>query len=64
MYKVLSEEINAIVWPTVVLTHTDKLKIMDIANAKTDPTENHQDNVATLPLGTQISSRHSPLIDT
>ena len=45
----------------LIFAHTNKLKIMEIDNANTDPTKNHQYNVAMPPLGTQPSSPHSPL---
>ena len=40
MYKVLVEDINDIIQQTVIFAHTNKLKISDIANAKTNPTKN------------------------
>ena len=48
----------------MLFTHTNKLKIPDLANTKTNSTENYQDNGSTTPLGTQPSSLYSPLIDT
>ena len=50
--------------PTMLSPHTDKLKIPELPNAKTKPMENLQENGATPPVGTQISSPHSLLEDT
>ena len=61
MYKVLLEEINAILRLTLLFNHTKKFEITELANAKTDPTKNHQYNGDTPPLGTQPCSLHSPL---
>ena len=58
MYEVLVEEINSIVVSTVLFTHTNQIKITELADAKTDPTKNHQDNGTMPPLGTQPSSPH------
>ena len=52
MHKVSVEEINNIVLPTVLFTYTNKLEIMELTDADTDLTKNHQDNGATPPLGT------------
>ena len=47
----------------VISAHTTKLEILELSNVKTKPTENHEDNGATLPLRTQPSSSYSPLTD-
>ena len=46
--KEVSEgELDTIARPTVLLSHTDELEIPELADAETDPPENHQDNGAT-----------------
>ena len=49
-------EIDAIIRPTVLFTHTNNLKPTELADAESNPTEKHQDNGATPPLNTQPSS--------
>ena len=63
MHKISEREINVITRPTVLFSHTDEIKIPELANAKTDPPENYQDNGATPPVNTQLSTPHSPLED-
>ena len=60
MHEVAEGDLNAILQPTVLLSHTDKLKIPELADADTKPTENHQDNGATLLVKNQPYSPHSP----
>ena len=55
IHKVSEGEIDAIVRPTVLFSHNDKLKIPELVDAETDPPENLQDNGATPPVGTQPS---------
>ena len=64
MQKVLVLEIDAIVQPMALFNHTNEFETIDLADADTKPTENHQDNYTTPSLGTQTSSTHSPLTDT
>ena len=64
MHEVLEGDINAIAQPTVLFFHTDELNISDLANAETDPPENHQDNDSTPPVNTHPSLPHSPPEDT
>ena len=63
-HEVSEGDLDAIARPTVLFSHTDKLKIPELDNSETDPPENHQDNGATLPVNTQPSPPHSPLEDT
>ena len=53
MHEALVEDTNAIVRPTVLFTHTNKLKIPELANVETNMTKKHQDNGATPPLSIQ-----------
>ena len=55
MHKVSEVELNAIAQPTVIFSHTDELKILELANAETDTLGKHQDNGATLPVNNQPS---------
>ena len=64
MHEVLEGEIDAIVRPTVLFSHTDELEIPELAEADTKPPENLQGNSTTIPLGTQPLSPQSPLEDT
>ena len=64
MHEVSVGEINAITRPTVLYTHTNELKTTELADAETNPNENHGDNSATPSLGTHPSSPYSPLTDT
>ena len=61
MHKVSEGDINDIIQPTVLFSYTGELKIRELADAETNPSENLQDNGATLPVGTQISLPQSPL---
>ena len=55
--QVVSEgEIGAIIQPTVIFTHTNELEIPEIADAKTGPTPNLQDNGAMPSVGIHIFS--------
>ena len=47
-----------------LFSHTNKLKIPEIADAETKPPENHQDNGATMLVNTQTSPPHSLPEDT
>ena len=60
MHKVLEGDIVAITWPTVIFSHTDELKITEIANTETDLPKNLQDNGTTLPVNTQPPPLYSP----
>ena len=42
MHDVAEGELDAIARPTVLFSHTDELEIPELADAKTDPPENHQ----------------------
>ena len=64
MHEVLEGDIDTIVRPTLLFSHTNELKIPELANAKTNPPKKLQDNGAILPIGTQPSLPHSPLEDT
>ena len=44
----------------VLFSHTNELKILELADAETDPPENHQDNGTMPPVNTQPSPLHSP----
>ena len=61
IHKISEGDINAIVRPTVLFSHTNELKTPDLVDADTNPDENLQDNGALPPLGTQSSLLHSPL---
>ena len=64
MHKFSEGELDAITRPTVLFSHTNELKILDLANADTNLPENHQDNGSTPPVNTHPSPTHSPLEDT
>ena len=64
MPEVSEGDTSAVVQPTALLSHTDELKIPELADIETDPIENLQDNGATPPVGTQPYLPHSPLEDT
>ena len=53
MHEVSEGELNAIAWPRVIFSYTNKIEIPELANAETDPPENHQDNGYTPPVNTQ-----------
>ena len=46
MHEVSMGEIDVIVQPTVLFSHTDELKIPELVDADTNPSENLQDNGA------------------
>ena len=64
MHKVSEIEIDTIVQPSVLFSHTNELEIPMLANANTNLTKNLQDNGATTPVVTQTSLLHSYLEDT
>ena len=64
MHKVSEGEINAFARPMVIFSHIDKLKILELADAKTGLPENLQYNGATPPVNTQPPPPHSPPEDT
>ena len=57
-------QFDAIARPTVLLSCTNDLKFLELADAKTKPPENHQDNGSTLPFNTQPYLPNSPPEDT
>ena len=59
MYQVLEGDLDPISQPTVILSHTNDLKIKELTNTETDPPYNHQDNGSTPPVNTQPSPLHS-----
>ena len=61
MHEVSEGEMNDIVQTTVILSHTNKIKIPELVNAKTNPPENIQENGATPPVITHTSPPHSDL---
>ena len=63
MHEVALVDIEEFNYPTELSTHPNKVKPTVIANEKTIRPENHQDNVASPPYGTQPSLMHSPLAD-
>ena len=64
MHEVSEGELDTNTRPMVVFSHTDELKIPELAAAETDPPKNYQDNGATPPVNTQPSPPHSPPEDT
>ena len=64
MHKVSDGEIDAITWPAVLFSHTDKLKILELTDAETNQPKNHQDRGATPPVNTQPFLPHTPLEET
>ena len=58
MYKVFVEDINDIVRPKMLFTHTNELETPYLADAETEPTKNNQGNGAVPPLVTQTSLLH------
>ena len=64
MHGVSEVENKATPRPMAIFTQPDKLNYTELADAKTNLPEYHQDNVSTSPLGTQPSLPHSPLTDT
>ena len=63
MHKVADSKLVKIAQPTMLFSHIDELKLPELNDAKTDPTENLQDNGATPPVLTQPSPPHLPLED-
>ena len=61
MHEVTEEEIDAIVWPTVLFIQPSEIKSTELPDAETTPTKNHWDNGASLALEIQPSSPHSSL---
>ena len=61
MHEVSEGELDAIARLTVILSHTDELKILELADAETNPPENHQYNGATPTFNAQPYPPHSPL---
>ena len=64
MHEVLEGDIDAIAQRTVLYSHTNELKIPELANAQTNPPEKHQDNGTTPSVNIYPSPPHSPLEDT
>ena len=64
MHDVSEGELGTIVRPEVLFYHTNELEIPELANAKTDLPENHQDNGATPLVDTQPFLLYSPPQDT
>ena len=60
MHEVLEGELNAIAQTMVLFSHTNELKIPELANSEINPPENHQDNGATPLVNTQPSPPQSP----
>ena len=63
MHKVAEEDIDVISQPMALFTLPDDLNPTELANAKTTPSKNNQDNGSSTPLGTQPSFPNSPLTD-
>ena len=63
MNEVAEGELVELPRPTVFLSCINELKIPELDDAETDPTENHQDNGATPTVKTQPSPPHKPLED-
>ena len=61
MHEASEGVINAIVQPAVIFSHTNELKIPELADAETDPIKNLKENGATPPVGTHPSLPHPPL---
>ena len=64
MHEAAEGELNEIAQPTLILSCTNELKVMEITNSETDLPENHQDNGATPPVNTQTSLLHTAPEDT
>ena len=60
MHEVSEGELDAIARLTVILSHTNELKILELADAETNPPENHQYNGATPTFNAQPYPPHSP----
>ena len=63
MHKVAEVNLVKLARPKVLFSIIDELKIPELDNTKTDPSENHQDYGATPPVITQPSPPQSPLED-
>ena len=61
MYKVSEGEVGDIVWKTVILSHTNDLEILELADAETNPPKNLQCNGSTPLVGTDPFFLQSPL---
>ena len=59
LHKVSEVDIEAIIRPTVLLSHVKEIEISELADSVTDPTKNLQDNGAMLPVGIQSYLSHS-----
>ena len=55
IHEVAEGEVVKLARPTVIFSCINKLELLDIDNAETDPPENHQDNGAAPPVNTQTS---------
>ena len=64
MQKILEGDIKAIARPTVLFSQTNELKIPELDDTDTNPSENLEDNGATPPVNTQKSPPRSPQEDT
>ena len=64
MNEVSEGDIDAIVRPMVLLYHTDKIEIPELAHANTNSAKILQDNGAIPPVITQPFLPQSPLWDT
>ena len=58
MHEVSEGEIDAIERPTVLFSHTEELKMLELANANTDPPKSLQDYGATPLVNTQPYLTH------
>ena len=63
MHKVVEGKLIKLAQLTVFSSHTDEHEPLDLDDADTNPTENHQDNGATPTVNTQPYPPHSPLED-
>ena len=61
MHEVAEVDLVKIARSTVMFSRIDEIEIPDLADAKTDLLENHQDNGATPPFNTHPYPPHSPL---
>ena len=64
MHEVAEGKLVKFARPTVLLSCIDELKIPVLDDAKTDPSEKHQENSTTLTVNTQPYPPHSPPQDT
>ena len=63
MHEVAAVKLKEFTQLTELFTQSEEVELTNLSKDKTTPSENHRDNVATLPHGTQPSSPHSPLTD-